>query len=124
MNSGIKAAIAWSNRISDLVLERNEGLVGLQPLALSPFVAFMNDLREREHTHRSFVIQDNSGSPERMQEILKNSSTQHKQDWEICSTLYGRVVDFANRLEGREAPRWHHEKIEGLRGKFLGFCSN
>lgn len=52
-----------------------------------------------------------------MQEILKNSSTQHKQDWEICSALYGRVVDFANRLEGREAPRWHHEKIEGLRGK-------
>lgn len=119
MNSGIKAAIAWSNRISDLVLERNEGLVGLQPFALSPFIDFMNDLREREHTHRSFVIQNNSGSPERMQEILKSCSQEFRQDWELGSTLYGRVLDFANRLEGREAPRWHHEKIEGLRGTVL-----
>lgn len=116
MNSGIKAAIAWSNRISDLVLERNEGLVGLRSLALRPFMDFMNDLREREHTHRSFVILDNSGSPERMHDILKNSLEQLKDDWEIGLTLYGRVLDFANRLEGRESPRWHHEKIEGLRG--------
>lgn len=54
INSGIKAAIAWSNRISDLVLEQKEGLVGLQPLALSPFMTFMNDLRnESTHTEAS-----------------------------------------------------------------------
>lgn len=122
MNSGIKAAIAWSNRISDLVLE-HEGLVGLQPLALGPFVDFMNDLREREHTHRSFVIQDNSGSPERMQEILKRAHERREPDWEISLSLYERVLGFANRLEGCKSPLWHHEKIKDLRGKVLGIFS-
>lgn len=119
MNSGIKTAIAWSNQISDLILEHNEGLVGLQPLVLSPFLDFMKNLREREHTHRSFVIQENSGSPERMKEILTLAHELREQDREIVPILWERVLYFANRLESRGPRRWQHEKVQGLRGTVL-----
>ncbi|KAL2278309.1 hypothetical protein FJTKL_14575 [Diaporthe vaccinii] len=123
MNSGMKTAIAWSNQVSDLILERQEGLFGLEPRALDPFLDFMKRLREREHKQRSFVIQQNSGSPEVMEENLRQAHTLGEHDRKIAPDLCQRVLDVAESLEGRGMPRWPHEKIKGLGGTVLTILS-
>lgn len=123
MNSGIKAAIAWSNQISDLILERNAGLVGLDPSALEPFRDFMNSLREREHTQRSFIIQSTSGSPEKMEENLRQAHRLGEPDRKVAPALCKTVLEFAERLEGRGPRHWNHRKVEGLRGTVLKIMS-
>lgn len=119
MNSGIKAAIAWSNQVSDLILERNEGFVRLEPRALEPFLDFMKKLRVREHAQRSLIIQDNSGSPEIMEENLRQAHTLGEHDRTIVPMLRQRVLDSAESLEGRGTPRWPHKKTLGLGGEVL-----
>lgn len=119
MNSGMKAAIAWSNQVSDLVLERNGGLVGLEPRALNPFMDFMTELRHREHTQRSFVIQDTSGSPEKMEKILKQSRELLMPDWKVTPKLCKRAVHFAAQLGKRGKPSWPHPETWGLYGKIM-----
>lgn len=123
MNSGMKAAIAWSNQVSDLILKRKEGLFGLEPRALDPFQDFMKRLREREHKQRSFVIQQNSGSPEVMEENIRQAHTLGEHDRKIAPDLCQRVLAFAESLEGRGAPSWPHEKIKGLSGIVLTILS-
>lgn len=123
MNSGIKAAIAWSNQVSDLILERNEGLFRLEPRALEPFLDFMKDLRVREHSQRSLVIQENCGSPEIMEKNLRQAHTLDEHDRKIAPELRQRVVDFAKSLEGRGTPRWPHHKIKGLGGIVMKILS-
>lgn len=123
MNSGMKAAIAWSNQVSDLILERNEGLLGLKPRALDPFLDFMKSLREREHTKRSLVLQNNSGSPEKMEEILNQAHKLGEHDRKIAPELCKRVLDAANDLEGLGTPHWPHKKTENLSGIVLKILS-
>ncbi|KAK2601318.1 hypothetical protein N8I77_010776 [Diaporthe amygdali] len=106
MNSGIKAAIAWAHQISDLVLERGGGFAGLDPVALSPFQEFMQQLRQREHNQRSFVIQATSGAPERMEAKLRQASEQRAPDWKTVPVLCDRVLRFAKRFEGRDRGRF------------------
>lgn len=112
MNSGIKAAIAWSNQVADLILERNEGFVGLNPSALDPFIKFMKRLREREHAQRSLVVLNTSGSPERMLECLWQAHNSREDGWIMNPMLRDRVLDFAKRLEGRS--NWPHKPIKEL----------
>lgn len=114
MNSGMKAAVAWSKQISDLILARNEGFSGLDPRALDPFLDFMKRLREREHDQRSFVIQDNSGSPDRVEESLRQAHTSDKLDCEIAPELRDKVIEAAKSLE--EQGRWPHEDTKDLSG--------
>lgn len=114
MNSGMKAAVAWSNQISDIILARNEGLSSLDPRALDPFLDFMRRLREREHDQRSFVIQDHSGSPERVEENLKQAHKSDEHDCEIAPKLHDRVLKAAKSLE--EQGRWPHEDTKDLSG--------
>lgn len=123
MNSGMKTAIAWSNQVSDLILERKEGFFGLEPRAFDPFLDFMNKLREREHKQRSFVIQQNSGSPEVMEENIRRAHTLGEHDRKIAPELCKRVLDIAESLEGRGTPRWPHEKTKGLGGMVLTILS-
>lgn len=123
MNSGMKTAIAWSNQVSDLILERKEGLFSLEPRALDPFQDFMNRLREREHKQRSFVIQDNSGSPEVMEENIRQAHTLGEHDRKIAPILHQRVLDVAESLEGRSTQSWPHEKTKGLGGMVLTILS-
>lgn len=112
MNSGIKAAIAWSTQVADLILERNEGLVGLDPSALNPFLEFMERLREREHAGRSLVILNTSGSPERLLECLTQAHNLDEHDRKVSHVLCDRVIEFAKRLEARDD--WPHKPIEEL----------
>lgn len=123
MNSGMKAAIAWSNQVSDIILERNGGLLGLKPCALNPFLDFMKSLREREHTKRSLVLQNNSGSPEKMEEILNQAHKLGEHDRQIAPELCKRVLDAANDLQGRGTAHWPHEKTENLSGIVLKILS-
>ncbi|KAG8160880.1 hypothetical protein KVR01_009144 [Diaporthe batatas] len=123
MNSGIKSAIAWSNQISDIIMEGNKDLVGLRTRALRPYEHFMRKLREREHTHRSLVILNTSGSSERMEDKLRQAEKLQEHACQVDPVLWNRVLEFADRLEGRGKPRWHHEKIKGLKWKVFEILS-
>lgn len=117
MNSGIKAAIVWSDEVSDLILEREQGLVGLRADALNRFSDFMKDLREREHTHRSLIIQDTAGLPEQMEKHMKEAHKLAEPDHKIDPELCERIVVLAKRLE--DTPRWPHQKIKDLSGTVM-----
>lgn len=117
MNSGIKSAIAWSNQVSDLILERKEGLVDFRSAALGPYSDFMQKLREREHKDRSLVIQDAAGLPERMQEHIQQAHKLSEPNWKIDPELCERLLTFARRLENRG--NWPHKKINDLSGMVM-----
>lgn len=138
MNSGMKAAIAWSNQVADLILERKGGLVGLEPHALNPFLDFMKRLRHREHTQRSFVIQKTSGSPERMEENMRKAhklmhgslrakttnlneaeSEFLRQDRVTTTKLTDRVSELAKRVAGPNSRDWPHPPTKDLTGTVL-----
>lgn len=121
MNSGIKAAIAWSTQVADLILERNEGLVGLDPSALNPFLEFMERLREREHARRSLVILNTSGSPENLLECLTRAHNLSEHGRRIDPVLHDRVLEFAGRFEGDQ--RWPHEPIKDLGPQVLNILA-
>lgn len=122
MNSGFKSAIAWSNQVSDLILERKGGLIGLDPRKMDSFRDFMRKLREREHPQRSLVIQDTSGSPEKMGKNLKQAHKLRLHDRKIVPTLRDRVLKSAERLEER-GTRWPHKKTRDLSGTVLTIFS-
>ncbi|KAG6355438.1 hypothetical protein INS49_003400 [Diaporthe citri] len=142
MNSGIKAAIAWSNQVSDLILERKEGLVGLEPHSLNPYLDFMKWLRDREHTQRSFVVQKASASPERMEENMSKAHTLLYDPDRMTTTKVGekvsefarqgrltttklsdRVTQLAKRLAGPNSRRWPHPPTKDLAGTVLQILS-
>lgn len=142
MNSGMKAAIAWSNQVSDLILERKEGLFGLKPHALNPFLDFMKRLRYREHTQRSFVIQKKSASPERMEENmdkahklwhgpgpatlpnLRERNSEFARQGRVTTTkLSDRVSELAKRLAGPDSRGWPHPPTKDLAGTVLQILS-
>lgn len=120
----MKAAVAWSVQVADLILERNEGFAGLEMSALNPFLDFMKKLREREHEHRSLVILRECGSPQKMLQNMTNASRPCAQDRIIGPELCDRLLAFAERFEGRGSPRWPHEKIEGLHSQVMGILAN
>lgn len=123
MNSGIKAAVAWSVQVADLILERNEGFVGLKTSALDPFLDFMKKLRKREHENRSLVILRESGSPERVLENMTKASKMCESDRKIGPALCDTVVKIAKRFEEQGLPRWPHKKIKGLEGQVMGILA-